>query len=94
MTEAQIWQHRGIRNKTVCMKKTQRRGLHRAADKQRLFFDRVRQIGHDHLACFVSRGAIQDKPERSIDVVFADDEDGVLEERSLTVRRYPAATGL
>ena len=34
---------------SVC-KKLKRGGLHRAAEKQRRFLERVGQVGHDHLA--------------------------------------------
>ena len=66
---------------SVCRKLNARR-LHRPAEEQRRFPERVGQVGHEHLADLVAGGAVQHQAERALGVVLADENDRAVKKRA------------
>ena len=65
------------------MQKAQRRRLHRPAEEQRRFLERVGQVGHDDCADLVAGGAVEHEAKRALGVVLADENDGAVEKRAV-----------
>src|SRR5277367_1243887 len=85
MAEREVWQDFAFRQKIVRVQKTQRGGLHRAAEKERRFLERVGQVGGDHLADGLAERAVEDEAERAIGIMLADENYGVLKKRAAQI---------
>lgn len=83
VSQVQIRDDIGVGNKSVAVQKTQSSGLDGATEEKRLFFERVGQIGDDHFANFISAAAIEDEPERAFGIVFANEDNRVMEKRAV-----------
>jgi hypothetical protein len=61
------------------MEKAQDAGLNGAAQVNGLLFERVGQIGHDHVADVAASRVVEDQPESALGVVLANQDDGAME---------------
>ena len=82
MAQIEARQDVRVKQKLVGVQETQRLGLHRPAEKKRLFLEAVRHVRHDHFADVFSAGAIQHQPHRALRVVLTDQHHGPMEERA------------
>src|SRR5882724_12275499 len=82
MAEGKVRNHVRIRNETVGMQEAQGAGLHRAADVEGKFLERLGQVSHDHLANLAAGTPVEHEAESAFGIVLADEDDGALEKRA------------
>lgn len=71
MPDVQVWHHIRVCQERVGMEITQRRGLDRTTEEQRLFAQSFRKIRDHHLADLILRGAVQHEAKRALGIVLA-----------------------
>ena len=81
MPEIEVVNDVGIRDESVGMQIAERGGLDRAAEKQLVLFDGVGEVSDEDITNFVFGGIGQDKAERALGVVMANENDRTVKER-------------